>query len=67
MNEVDLQAFSLGLYELKFQVWLNSVEFRQIYWAFSFARWLLQSQLGGWPAGYESDYSDRSSFAWADQ
>ena len=67
MNEVDAQAFSLGLYEFKFQVWLNSVEFRQSYKAFSLARRLLSGWLagwlGGWLAGYESDYSDRSSFA----
>ena len=37
MNEVDVQTFTLSLYELQFQVWFNSVEFEQSYWAFSYS------------------------------
>ena len=31
MNKVDAHTFSLSLYELKFQVWLTSIEFEQSY------------------------------------
>ena len=36
MNKVDAKTYSLSLYELKFQVWLYSVEFEQSYSAFSY-------------------------------
>ena len=46
-----LLGSSLGLCELKFQFWLNSVKFEQSYLAFSFARQLLQGRVAGWLGG----------------
>lgn len=36
INKVDANTYSLSLYELKFQVWLYSVEFEQSYCTFSY-------------------------------
>ena len=36
MKKVNAQTFSLRLFELKFHVWLNSFDFEQSYWAFSY-------------------------------
>ena len=47
MNKVVAQTLSLSLYELSFQVWLNSVEFDQSYW-FDIAG---SQSKGGWLGG----------------